>query len=123
MWIDKATDDAYFNGIKKAIEATGYEAVRIDLKEHNQKICDLIMSEIRHTGFLVADFTGHRHGVYFEAGFALGLGLPVIWTCRKQDIENAHFDTRQYNHILWETADELCTKLKNRVLATIPMAK
>ena len=41
------------------------------------------MHQIRKSKFLIADFTGQRGGVYYEAGFAYGLGLPVIWTCRK----------------------------------------
>ncbi len=36
--------------------------------------------------FMIADFTGHRGGVYFEAGFAHGLGIPVIWTCREDQL-------------------------------------
>jgi len=32
---------------------------------------------------MICDLTGYRGGVYFEAGFAYGLGLEVIYTCRK----------------------------------------
>jgi len=67
--------------------------------------------------------TGQRGGVYFEAGFALGLGKPVIWTCRSDDMEKLHFDTRQYNHVTWNTPIELKDKLVNRILATLPRAK
>ena len=67
----------------------------------------------------MADVTNHRQGVYFEAGYALGLGIPVIWTCRKDDLDNCHFDTRQYNHIVWETPEELATALEHRIRATI----
>jgi hypothetical protein len=49
----------------------------------------------------------------------MGLGTPVIWTCRKDDIKNAHFDTRQYNHIIWSTAEELREALHLRIAATI----
>ena len=56
-----------------------------------------------------------RGGVYFEAGFALGLSIPVIWTCREDMIKHVHFDTRQFNHIVWTDADDLFTKLKNRI--------
>jgi hypothetical protein len=45
--------------------------------------------------------------------------LPVIWMCRKEDLEGSHFDTRQLNHIVWSDVDELREKLKNRILATI----
>jgi hypothetical protein len=49
----------------------------------------------------------------------MGLGIPVIWTVRKDQIDQTHFDTRQYNHITYETADELRAKLRNRIKATI----
>ena len=78
------------------------DPVRIDLLQHNEKICDKILAEIRSCQFIIADFTLQRAGVYFEAGFAMGLGRPVIWTCMEDDFENTHFDTRQYNHIVWE---------------------
>jgi hypothetical protein len=121
MWFDESLKLAWKEGFQKAIEATGYQALRIDLKEHNEKICDSIIAEIRKSRFLVADFTGHRGGVYYEAGFAKGLGMEVIWTCREIDLENTHFDTRQYNHIVWKDEKDLFEKLKRRIEATIPI--
>ena len=59
------------------MEDTGFRALRIDMKQFNEKICDHIIAEIRRSRFLIADVTGHRAGVYFEAGYAMGLGLPV----------------------------------------------
>ena len=60
-----------------------------------------------------------RGGVYFEAGFALGLGLQVIWVCRQDQVELMHFDTRQYNHIAWSDPDDLYKRLKNRIVALL----
>lgn len=120
MWLEESLRSAWEDGFKPALEAAGYVPTRVDLVEHNQKIDDLIIAEIRRSGLLVADFTGHRGGVYFEAGFAMGLGIPVIWTCKATDIEQAHFDTRQYNHIVWAEPEELRTKLGVRIQATIP---
>ena len=123
MWFDDSMNDAYEKGIKPAIEAAGYQPMRIDQKPDVKKIDDEIIAEIRRSRFLVADFTQHekeaRGGVYFEAGFAEGLGLPVIYTCRKNLVENLHFDTRQYAHIVWETSDELREGLLNRIRARI----
>lgn len=86
MWFDPSTNDAFISGIAPALNDMGYKPVRIDKKEHNNKIDDEIIAEIRRSRFLVADFTckpGHaRGGVYYEAGFARGLGIPVIWTCK-----------------------------------------
>jgi nucleoside 2-deoxyribosyltransferase/DNA-directed RNA polymerase subunit RPC12/RpoP len=121
MWFDEALTSAWDNGIADALKKTGYVPLRIDKKEHNNKICDEIIAEIRKSGLVIADFTGHRGGVYFEAGYAMGLNIPVIWTCRKNDIEKAHFDTRQYSHIVWETPDDLSKKLVHRIEATLPL--
>ena len=119
MWFGDEMDEVYENGIRPAIEATGYSPVRIDRQEFVGKIGDEIIAEIRRSRFLVADFTqgedGARGGVYYEAGFAHGLGLQVIFTCHKDLIDEVHFDTRQFNHIVWENSDDLCEQLKNRI--------
>ena len=115
--------EAFDHGILPAVTDCGLPTpVRVDREEYNEKICDRIIAEIRQAQFLIADFTYHRAGVYFEAGFALGIGRPVIWMCREDEIEKAHFDTRQYNHITWKTPDELRRRLCERILATIPYA-
>ncbi len=120
MWFDETMRGAYADGIVPALHATGYQPLRIDLVQHNDKIDDRIIAAIRKSGLLVADFSGHRGGVYFEAGFALGVGIPVIWTCRDTDIDSLHFDTRQYNHIVWREAVDLREQLQNRIGATMP---
>ncbi len=109
----------YEHGIKEAVIELGYEPIFIEKEEHNEKICDLIIAEIRGCKFLIADVTGQRQNVYYEAGFAHGLNRNVIWTCRHDEIGRAHFDTRQYNHITWTNAEDLKKKLVNRIQATI----
>jgi nucleoside 2-deoxyribosyltransferase len=84
---------------------------------------DEIIAEIRRSRFLVADFTCEpekvRGGVYFEAGFARGLDIPIIWTCKDTSKKDLHFDTRQYPHILWEDSADLYKQLKDRIGALI----
>jgi nucleoside 2-deoxyribosyltransferase len=107
------------DGIRPAVEADGKtKCVRIDGVQHNNKICDEIVAALRRSRYVVADFTGNRGGVYYEAGFAHGLGIPVIWTVR-ESAKDLHFDTRQYNHIVYNTADELRQMLRDRIAATI----
>lgn len=67
----------------------------------------------------MADFTEQKSGVYFEAGFALGLNLPVIWTCRADDIGNLHFDVRQYNCIAWKDEADLAGRRQLRIEAIV----
>ena len=137
MWFDDEMNDAYEKGIKPAIEQSGYTPMRIDRKPDANKIDDDIIAEIRRSRFLIADMThrkddgvrgsiadmthgkdnGARGSVYFEAGFAMGLGIPVIYTCRSDLMDEVHFDTRQYAYIVWEKGEE--TELQGRLLQRI----
>ena len=123
MWFDPSMAEAFDKGISPAISDAGYQPLRIDAKEHINRIDDEIIAEIRRSRFIVADFTqgkkGARGGVYYEAGFAHGLGLQVIFTCHKDSMECLHFDTNHYNHIVWDAPDDLREKLKNRILAVL----
>ncbi|WIY53927.1 hypothetical protein O9Z70_05170 [Devosia sp. YIM 151766] len=131
MWFGPEITSAYNEGIAPAIRDAGYLPMRIDQKEHANRIDDEIIAEIRRSRFVVADFTcgvvddgGQpvaipRGGVYYEAGFAQGLGIPVIWMCREDHINYVHFDTRQFNHITWTDAGDLREKLKNRIGAVL----
>ncbi|MDD3013650.1 MAG: hypothetical protein PHC34_08110 [Candidatus Gastranaerophilales bacterium] len=124
MWFSKNTENLYNKAIKPAIEGdpnknpndevygTGYSVRRIDEKQHINYITDELIKEIRHSKFIIADLTGNRGGVYYEAGFAFGLGLPVILTCHKDwqkelskncgcKRDGIHFDLQQKNILFW----------------------
>jgi nucleoside 2-deoxyribosyltransferase len=77
--------------------------------------------EIRKAQFLVADFTGQKGGVYFEAGFALGLGRPVFWTTHEDEMKNnrIHFDTNHYQHIVWKEPSDLQGQLSEKIVAIL----
>ena len=121
MWFADEMTPVWGDAIRPGITASGYEPLRIDGVEHNNKIDDEILSNIRASRFVVADFTGERGGVYFEAGFALGLGIPVIWTVRDDALSKVHFDNRQYNFIVWKPEDlpDFARRLQLRIEATI----
>ena len=105
----------FFHGIKPALERAGYRAYRVDLEEHSKRIDATIEHEILNSAFVVADVTGRKQGVYYEAGFARGHGLPVIWSVKAEEMDQVHFDTRQYPHILWTDKAELERELYYRV--------
>jgi hypothetical protein len=119
MWFDDTMNDARLSGFEPGIRAAGFRARRIDQKDYLGGISDEIMAEIRRSRFVVADYTGQRNGVYFEAGFALGLGLIVIPTCRADDIEKLHFDIKHLNTLRWNTPAELADGLNQRIRAVI----
>ena len=121
----------YSEYISEGIKDAGYDPFKIDCKEHCNDINDEMIAEIRKSRFMVADLTGYRGGVYWEAGFAFGLGLPVIYTCHKKwqttnkdlDIEGIHFDLNHRNIIFWDDSEEGLKKyrndLKNRIQAVV----
>ncbi|OGH97284.1 MAG: hypothetical protein A2039_03070 [Candidatus Melainabacteria bacterium GWA2_34_9] len=136
MWFNDEMQNVYSDVINPAIEqGTGYKAMKIDNKEHVNYITDEIIKEIRRSKFMIADLTGYRGGVYYEAGFAFGLGLPVIFTCRedwkdnipdKEDKtkiiqEGVHFDVKQRNMIFWkkDEPEEFKKALINRIGAVV----
>ena len=113
MWFDEnkaGMEDVYEKAIKPAIIDAGYDPCRVDEKPDLGKLDDQIIAEIKQSRFMIADFTSEkpkepRGGVYYEAGFAYGLGLKVIPTCRKDFMKHIHFDTRQLRHIVWDKKD------------------
>lgn len=111
--------EAYSNGLEVGILQAGYRPVRVDQVEHINRIDDEIIAQIKASRFVVADFTDHRGGVYFEAGFAMGLDKPIFWTCRQDDMRDLHFDIRQFNCIDWGSPEELARRLSMRIEAVV----
>lgn len=110
-------------GLSHGIANAGYKPLRIDSKEHINRIDDEIVAEIRKSRLVVADLTDRNAGAYFEAGFALGLAKPVFWTCKQSDIDsgNVHFDARQYSIVPWmpDKWPDLALRLQRRIEAVI----
>lgn len=105
------------DAIRKGIEDAGYVAIFIDEVEHNNLITPEILKYIRASRFVVVDLSHRNNGAYFEEGYAMGFGKPVIQLCNK-DIE-LHFDIAQKNTIFWSSEDDIPERLKNRIIATI----
>ena len=91
-----------------ACEKLGYKPVRVDMTEPSRTLTEKIMDEITEAAYLIADLTYARPSVYFEVGYAVGLGIPLILTCRKdhergkEEDQRVHFDLAQYKISFWE---------------------
>jgi hypothetical protein len=119
MWFDESLRDAWINGFDPEIRAAGFRPLRLDNEDYVGGITDEIMAQIKRSRFVVADYTAQRNSVYFEAGFALGLGLTVIPTCRADEIPALHFDIKHLNTFPWNTPAELADGLNRRIRAVI----
>lgn len=120
--LDKVVNECF----RPAVAATGFELKRLDDSPSAGLIDDRLRVEIRQSRFLLADLTHHNKGAYWEAGFAEGLGKPVIYLCR-QDVfddksQGTHFDTNHHLTVVWhpEKLDEAAAKLKATIRATLP---
>ncbi|MFA5322084.1 MAG: hypothetical protein WC373_05365 [Smithella sp.] len=123
MSFSESMNKVWEQAIKPAINEAGYKACRVDSKQHTDKINAKIIAEIKNSLFVVAEVTEHKRVVYFEAGYAMGRNLPVIWCVNKDDLNKVHFDTRQCNHVVWKTPEELKEKLYDVICAVVGRRK
>jgi hypothetical protein len=120
--LDKIVEEHF----KPAVEATGFDLKRLDDGQPAGLIDDRLRVEIRQSRFLIADLTHQNRGAYWEAGYAEGLGKPVIYTCRKDVFDSkaqgTHFDTNHHLTVVWEPdrMPEAIEKLKATIRATLP---
>jgi hypothetical protein len=88
-------DKIFRDNFKPAAHRAGFKLMRLDEEPRAGLIDDRLRVEIRRSRFLVADLSGENPGPYWEAGYAEGLGKPVIYSCDSRGWENqgTHFDT------------------------------
>ena len=117
---------AFEECFKPAAEDAGF---RLSIATETQSaglIDDQMRVAIRTSRFVVADLSDGNKGAYWEAGFAEGLGKPVIYTCRKDVWDNSetqpHFDTNHMVTVLWspQTLDAARAKMAATIRNTFP---
>lgn len=117
-------DQVYKECFKPAVKDTGFDLIRVDENAPAGLIDDRIRVEIRNSKFLISELTDENRGAYWEAGFAEGLGKPVIYTCEEQynKKKGTHFDTNHHLTIFWneDNLGEAAEKLKITIRATLP---
>ena len=110
---------------KKAVRAAGFNLKRLDDEPKAGPIDERLRVEIRRSVFMVSDLTDNNLGAYWEAGFAEGLGKPVIYTCQKRFFETVktHFDTNHLHTVLWDESEpsKAAEELKATIRNTLPL--
>jgi hypothetical protein len=116
--------DKVFADFRNAVSETGFELRRIIDTPPAGLIDDRLRVEIRKSRFVICELTNANAGAYWEAGYAEGLGRPVIYSCEKTFFQQkgTHFDTNHCHTVLW-TEDNLgnaAAGLKATIRATLP---
>jgi hypothetical protein len=123
-------DDKYQalrRAIEQAIGKAGYTPVVVSQDVYAGGVMDRVLARIREARFVVADYTGNRGGVYYEAGFALGLGKLVIHSCIQEQVDSAdrkdafHFDVKHLKILPWKTDQfpKYAEDLENHIVALL----
>jgi len=107
--------------IREVILQNNFDPIIIDeqLIDSSQTINDAIISAIKSCKFCIADFSQQKDGVYFESGFAVGLGKQVIYSCSQEWFTKSHFDTNHFPHIIYTSNSDLAKKLDMKIKAWI----
>ncbi len=96
-------DKFYKNTLHTLVESElKIKCVRVDKQRHTKIIVEKIKEEIDKSKFLICDLTYHNQGVYFEAGYAVQSGKPIIYICEQSHYSNIHFDVKHINIIQYD---------------------
>lgn len=121
---DAQLDRVLAEVFKPSALRAGFDLFKLTERPKAGLIDNQMRVEIQSSDFLVADLSHDNLGAYWEAGYAEGLGKPVIYTCEKSYFQRAstHFDTNHHLTILWDAsapgacADEFLATIR----ATLP---
>ena len=102
--------DRLFKVYSDVCRSLGFKAVRTDMDPSQDKILPRILKGIRHSAFVIADVSEHSPNVFYEIGFAEGLGRPVIVTARKGT--SRPFDIFDTPITYWHTMEDLRKELQ-----------
>ena len=105
MQFDEPDLIAFVNNVLKPAvkDGIGYDLVDMNDAERTGILDNIMRVQIRDAAFVIADLTHDNSGAYWEAGYAEGLGKPVLYICEKAKFEeeSTHFDTNHCTTIPW----------------------
>lgn len=125
LWFNNETN-ALWEALELAIRNSGYAPIRIDNQHFWGSIDEEIITQIKQSKFLVADLThgmeGARGSVYFEAGYAMGLGKAIVLTVHEDFLNDerpgkVHFDLQHHTILTWseKNMQEFKMQLQDRI--------
>jgi len=102
--------DIYEVGIKPACKDAGATCERVDEQIFSENILEHTYSQIKRADVVIAEMTGRNANVFYETGYAHGLGKQVILLT--QDADDIPFDLKHYPHIVYKMS---ISTLKNEL--------
>ncbi|MFD1157281.1 TIR domain-containing protein [Roseovarius aestuarii] len=113
--------EEFVRDVVKPATKNGIGFELIDLRDVARAgvIDNIMRQQIRDSAFVIADLTHDNLGAYWEAGYAEGLGKPVIYICEKEKFEDSktHFDTNHCTTVIWQKNE--AEKFEVELVATL----
>jgi hypothetical protein len=115
--------------IRPSVTKTGFRLMKLDDEPKAGLIDDRMRLQIKSSRFLLADLSHGNKGAYWEAGYAEGLGKPVIYLCKQAVFDDEksrpHFDTNHHLTVTWDISkpDDFASRLKATIRFSIPEAQ
>jgi hypothetical protein len=107
--------DDVIDAIKEGVAKCGVKAERIDEVLSNERITDRLLDSVKEAEFVVVDLSYARPNVYYEAGYAQGLGKTPVYIAKAGT--EIHFDLKDYPIIYYESMRQLKAALASRLSA------
>lgn len=112
MPFESAFDDLYEQAIRPAAEDVGMTCARADKVRDNRTVVDKIKRSIQRAGIIVANMTGNNPNVFYEIGYAHGLGKECILITQTKS-EEVPFDLRHLEHIRYVVGEQGLANLRS----------
>jgi len=95
-------DNAWKHGIKPGIESCGLRAVRGDDYVESGQILEKVDKAIRRSRLVIVKVDENNLNVYYELGFAMGLGKDVLLVSENSLILNLPSDLKNWECLTYE---------------------
>lgn len=122
-------DNRYDDIIKPALESCGVEAYRVDRDPYVEIAISVIEERIQDATLIIAEISMDNPNVWFELGYAMALGKPVIMLCDSMyRSEKIPFDISHRNVLIYRSGsirdfNDCFEKLKERITAKLKKMK
>jgi hypothetical protein len=110
-------DDAY-ESFEQVTKELGYRCTRVTEANASERILPDILDRIQRAAFTVVDLTDLRPNVFYELGYADGLGKKVVVTAKSGT--ELPFDVKDIPTIMWDGQKQLKEDLRARIMEIMP---